>query len=133
MVPFVVRFMPRNDRRNELPKRRGVSCVAAAAARREGSAVENILQLITSLLGGGANNSLLILVVGAVIFFVMQGKKPPAPKPDPAKEPLQAGILDLLNIDAANMPILAWFAQLPADQQAAFWAAAMKKLGTLGK
>jgi hypothetical protein len=31
------------------------------------------------------------------------------------------------------MPILAWFAQLPQDQQAAFWAAVMKKVGTLGK
>lgn len=95
--------------------------------------MENIIQLITSLLGGGANNSLLILVAGAVIFFITQRKPNPPnpPKPEPPKGQLQAGILDLMNIDAGNMPILAWFAALPADQQAAFWAAAMKKIGTL--
>ena len=95
--------------------------------------MENIIQLLGNLLGGGANNSILILVVGAVIFFVMQKKAPPTPKPEPPKGQLQAGLFDLLNFDPANMPILAWFAQLPQDQQAAFWAAVMKKVGTLGK
>lgn len=95
--------------------------------------MENIIQLITSLFGGGANNSLLIVgAIVAVIFFITQKKNPPTPKPDiPAKGEMQAGLLDLLNIDAGNMPILAWFAALPADQQAAFWSAVMKKIGTL--
>lgn len=92
--------------------------------------MENIIQLVTSLLGGGANNSLLILVAGAVIFFLTQ-RKPNPPKPEPPKGEFNAGLLDLLNIDAGNMPILAWFAALPADQQAAFWSAVMKKIGTL--
>ena len=94
--------------------------------------MENIIQLITSLFGGGANNSLLIVgAIVAVIFFVTQKKQPPTPKPEPPKGEFNAGLLDLLNIDAGNMPILAWFAALPADQQAAFWSAVMKKIGTL--
>lgn len=93
--------------------------------------MENLIQLVTSLFGGGANNSLLIVAAVVAVFFLMQRKPAPPPTPQPPKGELQAGLLELLNIDAANMPILAWFAQLPADQQAAFWSAVMKKIGTL--